>query len=154
MRPFLFLAMNYGLRFSYLLLFISLLASCKTKKSFVADVYLKDKVFPFLKFDKLEDVISYASDNKKCLYMDFYADWCLPCQMMDESLYQDKYLASQFEDFCAVKVNGDIYPELVDQYQIRVYPTILHINTDGEIVERHEGVINSKKLLEIASQCE
>ncbi len=86
--------------------------------------------------------------------MDFYADWCLPCQMMDESLYQDQYLASQFGDFCAVKVNGDIFPELVEEYQIRVYPTVLHINRKGQEVGRNEGVINSKKLLEISTQCE
>lgn len=152
MRPFLILTMNNSLRLT-LVFFLFLLFSCKTKKSFVADEYLQGKVFPFLKFDKLEDLEEYAKQNNKCLYLDFYADWCLPCQMMDESLYQDEYLASQFDDFYAAKVDGDAYPELITQYGIRVYPTIVVVGQNGEIIEKNEGVINSKKLLELATLC-
>lgn len=152
MRPFLFLAMNHLSRLSFLL-FLLIIASCKTKKSFVANEYLEGKEFPFIKYDRLEDVKEYAQDNGKCLYMDFYADWCLPCQMMDEGIYQDSYLASLFDDFCAVKVNGDVFPELITQYDIRVYPTIVIINKEGDIIEKNEGVINSKKLLEISNLC-
>ena len=74
--------------------------------------------------------------------IDFYADWCGPCQMM-------KPILEDFEvrhpEVKVTKVNVDNEEELAERYNVSGIPCLVLLN-DGKEVVRNVGVISVKKL--------
>lgn len=55
--------------------------------------------------------------------VDFYADWCMPCNLMSPIL---KEIKCQFkEKVRIIKVNVDHYPDIAVNYQIQNIPALL-----------------------------
>ena len=73
--------------------------------------------------------------------VDFYADWCGPCQMMEPTI---KSLASQ-TDAAVLKVDVDQFQELAGQYSVQGIPTLL-VFADGDLVERLVGAQSEQQL--------
>ncbi|MFB6299754.1 MAG: thioredoxin [Halobacteriales archaeon] len=74
------------------------------------------------------------NDNNVVL-VDFYADWCGPCQMLEPTV---ESIAAQ-TDAAVAKVDIDAHQGLAQQHQVRSVPTLL-LFADGEPVERVVGV--------------
>jgi len=74
--------------------------------------------------------------------LDFYADWCGPCQMM-------KPVMAEFEnahpEIKVTAINIDEEPELAEKYRVSGIPCIVFIK-NGEEIDRIEGVTSLKKL--------
>ena len=71
--------------------------------------------------------------------IDFYADWCGPCNSMDEQLYTDSRVITKSNGFAMIKVNGDYNRDLMNQYNVESYPTIVFLDRNGNEVERWVG---------------
>ncbi len=82
-------------------------------------------------------------DSNKSVLLDFYADWCGPCQTLLPTIHK---LAEEFEgDVVIKKINIDTNKELASKFGVRSIPTLIHI-TDGKEVGRHTGVISENEL--------
>jgi thioredoxin len=81
---------------------------------------------------------------KDSVIIDFYADWCAPCQVMKPVF--DK-LSNEFKKVSFYKVNVDKSQGIASQFGIRSLPTILLLK-NGEEVDRVSGVIYEEKLKE------
>lgn len=93
-------------------------------------------------FKSFEELLS--SSNVPVL-VDFYADWCGPCQMMAPILEQvNATLKSKLR---VVKINTDKYPQLASQYHIHALPTLV-LFKQGQPVERIEGVMPAQQLVQ------
>lgn len=91
------------------------------------------KEFDYLTNDAFD---KYIEENQVVL-VDFYADWCGPCKMVDPVLVK---ISEQFGDKIKIaKVNVDTEPELASSFHIRSIPTVL-IFRDSAIVESWAGV--------------
>jgi thiol-disulfide isomerase/thioredoxin len=93
-----------------------------------------------------------AGVEKKLIYVDFYADWCVPCNWMNETTYNDAAVLSKLRsNFIPVKVNIDDFDgfTLKEEYKIKVLPTILILDENGKVVKRFEESISSSKLKDI-----
>ncbi len=68
--------------------------------------------------------------------VDFWADWCAPCQALAPVLYKlvDEYQGK----FLLAKVDTDKYQALAGQYGVRGLPTV-KVFKDGEIVDEFTG---------------
>lgn len=78
--------------------------------------------------------------------VDFYADWCAPCKLMNPIL---KEVVSEIADKAKIiKVNVDKNPAVVNKYNVRGVPTLL-LFKKGEIKWRQTGALDKKQLLEI-----
>ncbi|WP_280536320.1 thioredoxin [Halopenitus sp. POP-27] len=79
--------------------------------------------------------------------VDFYADWCGPCKMLEPVL----------EDVAAttpatvLKVDADVHQNLTGQYGVRGLPTLL-LFRDGEPVERLVGAQTEEQLRSVIDQ--
>ncbi|WP_341528270.1 thioredoxin [Nostoc sp. UHCC 0302] len=93
-------------------------------------------------FDSFEEMLS-ASDVP--VLVDFYADWCGPCQMMVPILEQ---VNAQLKDrLRIVKIDTEKYGTLATQYQINALPTLM-LFKQGKPVDKIEGVRQAAQLVE------
>lgn len=72
------------------------------------------------------------------VFVDFYADWCGPCKMM-EPVLDDVSSAMRDTGVVFVKVNADEERELSAEFGVRGIPTFVMID-DGETKEKFSGV--------------
>lgn len=74
--------------------------------------------------------------------LDFYADWCGPCQMMKPIMEEFEKAHPEIE---VTAVNIDEQEELAEKYGVSSIPCIVVLK-DGEEVRREVGVVPLKKL--------
>ena len=79
--------------------------------------------------------------SKGNFLIDFYADWCGPCKMM-EPILED--ISS---DINIIKVNTDEMPKTTFKYRIMSIPTLI-IFRDGNIINELVGVHTKDEILE------
>ena len=65
----------------------------------------------------------------KVVMLDFYADWCGPCNMVAPLVAE---LAEENPDYCIGKVNVDDERELALQFGVNSIPTVM-VFQNGEI---------------------
>ena len=93
-------------------------------------------------FDSFEEMLS-ASDVP--VLVDFYADWCGPCQMMVPILEE---VNAQLKDrLRIVKIDTEKYTDLASQYKISALPTLV-LFKQGQPVDRIEGVMQAPQLVQ------
>lgn len=73
-----------------------------------------------------------AKDTNKPIMIDFYADWCGPCKMMDNKTFSDDRVVALTEQFVSLKIDGDANAVLTRKYNVDGYPTILFMKSDGK----------------------
>lgn len=79
----------------------------------------------------------------KTVLLDFYADWCGPCQTLLPTVEK---LAAEFEGKVEVrKVNVDEHQELAAQFQVRSIPALFFLK-DAKIIDRIQGVVPENTL--------
>ena len=77
--------------------------------------------------------------------MDFWAEWCGPCQMMGPVFEE---LSSEFEGKLKfVKVNTEEAPELAKRFSIQGIPCLI-VTKEGEEIERIVGFAQKEALKE------
>jgi thioredoxin 1 len=80
----------------------------------------------------------------KAKVFEFYADWCQPCT--DLKKVMDKVQA-QYPDqleLKAINVDDKANAELVDQYDVSPIPTVIYLNSDGQVVGYSVGYAGDK----------
>lgn len=75
--------------------------------------------------------------------VDFYADWCGPCQMIAPEL--EKLVGMVTDGQNIVKVNVDAAPEIAGKFGVMSIPTIIKFK-DGQLVDKRVGVATAEDL--------
>ena len=89
--------------------------------------------------EKIMQITNKSNDN---FVIDFYADWCGPCKLIDTIIgnVKDDYKNVHFK-----KLNVDDESELASTFGIRSIPTLLFVK-NNEVVKMSIGVINENTL--------
>ncbi|MCQ2055624.1 MAG: DUF255 domain-containing protein [Fibrobacter sp.] len=60
------------------------------------------------------EALEKAKSTPKMIFVDLYADWCVPCRIMDQNVYTDPTVASLLNSrFFPVKLNADAQDSIV-----------------------------------------
>jgi thioredoxin-related protein len=89
-----------------------------------------------------EQVLEQAAKEDKIIFMDAFADWCGPCKMMSKEVFTQEQVGNFYNaEFINVKMDMEKGegPGLAEKYEVRAYPTLLFINSKGEVVHRGLG---------------
>ena len=92
--------------------------------------------------DKFQNLIN----SEKPVLLDFYADWCGPCQAMKPILMQLKEKIG--EEATIVKIDTEKNQEVSSFLQIRSIPTLM-LYKKGEMLWRHSGVVDTNELYDL-----
>jgi thioredoxin 1 len=88
------------------------------------------------------DFKSTVLNNKKVV-LDFYADWCGPCQTLLPTIHK---LAEELNDDVIIKkVNVDQNKDLAAYFNVRSIPTLVFFQ-EGKVVDKHTGLITERAL--------
>jgi len=109
----------------------------------------------FVEYETLSEAIAQAEQEGKLVFIDFYADWCAPCKMMDKDVFTDREIATFFNaNFVNFKVDGEkgYGPNIAALYDLKAYPTLVWIDTKGRVLERTEGGTYHTELMKLAQR--
>ncbi|MCE7056664.1 thioredoxin [Algoriphagus sp. AGSA1] len=82
--------------------------------------------------------------SQEPILVDFYAEWCGPCQTMDPII--DEVLAELGEKIKLLKINIDKNPQLVQHFAVRSIPNYI-LFKKGKILWRKGGLITKRDLI-------
>jgi len=97
---------------------------------------------PWMEFD---EGLKKAEKEGKPVYLDFYA-LCPFCAIMDKFTYKDTSILNRSNDFIFIRIDGAENPELLEKYEIDMYPTMIFAMPDGSEMGRLRGNTSAVEL--------
>ncbi|MFC6962535.1 thioredoxin [Halocatena marina] len=88
-----------------------------------------------------------ATETHGVVLVDFYADWCGPCKMIEPTVEE---IAAE-TDAAVAKVDIDANQRLATEFSVRGVPTLI-LFADGEPVEQLVGMQNKAALIDVIDQ--
>lgn len=92
-----------------------------------------------------ENFESEVLNSNKTVLLDFYTDWCGPCQMVAPVLAQ---IAEEREDIVVGKINVDEETQLALKFGVESIP-MLAVIKDGKLVSKSVGFRPKEQILEL-----
>ncbi|MCX6280777.1 MAG: thioredoxin family protein [Bacteroidetes bacterium] len=92
------------------------------------------------------EIQTMAKNENKLIFIDAYASWCGPCKWMSANIFTNDTVADFYnKNFICAKYDMEKGEgvRLSRQYEVMAYPTLLFINSAGELVHLKVGAAKS-----------
>lgn len=113
----------------------------------------QDEGIVFTTDKSFDEVLAKAKAENKYIFMDAYAEWCGPCKWIAKNIFPLPEVGQYFNSrFVSVQIDMEKGegPALANKYQVQAYPTLLFLNSKGEMVHRVVGAVDGPKLIDAA----
>lgn len=90
----------------------------------------------------IKEAQELAAKEHKIIFMDAYTSWCGPCKRMASEVFTAAEVGKFYnKHFVNIKVDMEKGegPELAGKYRVSSYPTLLFIDSKGEVVHSGKG---------------
>ncbi|MEI6456201.1 MAG: thioredoxin domain-containing protein [bacterium] len=88
------------------------------------------------------EIQALAKKENKMIFLDAFASWCGPCKWMAANIFTNDTVADYYnKTFICAKIDMEKGEgvTLSEKYQVRAYPTLLFIDTAGNMVHKKVG---------------
>jgi len=96
-------------------------------------------------FKILDDAFAKAQKENKPLLIDFYAEWCVPCQRMEKETFADAKVKEVLQNVVLLKVDTDKEPQLAEKFGVVGLPDFRLITPEGKEFRRLRGFQTAEK---------
>lgn len=98
-------------------------------------------------FKNLDEAVAAAQESNRPIMIDFWADWCAPCRVMDAEVYTNPALIAAFrEKMIGLRVHFDLQPEMARKYGVPALPYFVFTNSNGTELLNHRGILEVEDL--------
>ncbi|OJU54582.1 MAG: hypothetical protein BGN96_12940 [Bacteroidales bacterium 45-6] len=114
---------------------------------------VKNLGIEFAEVPTLEAALQQSAKEGKMIFMDCYTQWCGPCRHLASDIFPLKTVGEFFNaNFTNVSFDMETPEGLLirKKYNIRAYPTLLFLNSKGEIEHMSIGAGEEADLLRVA----
>ena len=102
---------------------------------------------------ELDHLLQTATNQQQSVMIDIYADWCLPCKVMERSVFPSSLVRESLAEWKLIKLditrNTPEQQKWLNQQQLFGPPALLFMDVDGKEVKRVIGEINARDLAKI-----
>ncbi len=92
---------------------------------------------------------SLCKESGKLMVIDFWADWCKPCRVMEEELWDNPDNHINHQNFIGVKINVDIDKTTPGKFAVSGIPKVVITLPDGEVLWEKTGFYDAEEFVEI-----
>ena len=87
---------------------------------------------------ELETALNQAKQDEKIVFLDVYADWCIECKIMSNTLFKDPDVQAHLENFVRIKFDitrfDDFHKTYLEQHNLFGPPALLFYGLNGELI--------------------
>jgi thioredoxin 1 len=102
-----------------------------------------------------KEALTKAKAEHKNVFMDAYTTWCGPCKMMKQNTFPDPLVGKIFnKKFVSIAIDMEAGEgiELAQKYQVQGYPTLLFLDSDGNILKNELGYRDATGLIALGNE--
>ncbi len=101
-----------------------------------------------------KDAVQMAAKENKPVMLEFYAEWCGPCKLMDRRTWPDATVEAISRYFVNLKLDGDTKEAepFQSKYRVMAYPTVVFLGPNGQEVTREMGFLGPKEVVRMMLQ--
>lgn len=101
-----------------------------------------------------QQVLQMARDENKLIFVDVYTEWCAPCKKLDAEVFTIPEVGEFFNaSFISYKLDAEEETQgipLSEQWSVHSYPTLLFLDSNGQIIYKMIGFTTGDNLIESA----
>jgi thioredoxin-like negative regulator of GroEL len=98
-------------------------------------------------FKNLERASEVANKTNQPMMIEFWADWCAACKVMDKDIYTDPGLIAAVNGrMVPVRIHFDLQKDLAQKYNVPALPYIVFTNSNGTELMHHRGILSAEEL--------
>lgn len=88
--------------------------------------------------DELTATLNKAKQDEKIVFLDVYADWCIECKIMSNTLFKDPEVQQAMENMVRIKFDittfDDYHKGYLEQHNLFGPPALLFYGLNGELI--------------------
>lgn len=106
----------------------------------------------FTEPENLDQALKLANEKNKLVFIDCYTVWCGPCKHLSKNIFPKKEVGDFYnENFINVKFDMEKGEgvEIRKKYGVQAFPTLLFLNSKGEVVHQQVGAGDEQYVLDM-----
>ncbi len=87
-------------------------------------------------FALFDEALAQAQKENKPVIIDFFAEWCAPCQRMEKTTFRDERVKVLLQRCVFIRVDTDKHPDIAKRMAVEGLPDFRFVLPDGRVIRQ------------------